>query len=144
MNGILHAHSGLRWVLLILLVTAIVNAFMKWKSGARFTGKDKLIGILTIAVTHTTAILGFILYFVNGKYKGFSEMSNKVARFYAVEHLLGMLLAVVFITIGYSKAKKATKDIAKFRKTLIWFLFALIFILISIPWPFIIAGAKYF
>jgi len=143
MNGILHAHSGLRWVLFILLILAIVNAFRKWKTGAKFTGKDKLLGILTIAFTHTQAILGFVLYFVNEKYKGFSEMGNKVARFYAVEHLLGMLLAVVFITIGYSKAKKATKDSAKFRKIFIWFLLALILILVSIPWPFIIAGAKW-
>lgn len=144
MNGILHAHSGFRWILLILLVLAIVNSFKKWKSGEKFTSKDKLLGILTLAFTHTQGILGFVLYFANEKYKGFAEMDNKILRFYAIEHLLGMLLAIVFITIGYSKAKKATKDGAKFRKMFIWFLFALIFILISIPWPFIIEGAKYF
>ena len=144
MNGILHAHSGLRWVLLLLLIFSITNAFRKWKSGEKFSASDKLLGILTLATTHTQAILGFILYFANEKYKGFAEMGNKVLRFYAVEHLFGMLLAVILITIGYSKAKKAEKDGAKFRKLFLWFLIALIVIIISIPWPFVIEGAGLF
>ena len=113
----------------------------KWKSGEKYSTKDKLIGILAISLTHTQALLGFILYFGKGFYKGFSDMGDRVARFYAVEHLIGMLLAIVLITIGHSKVKKAIKDKAKFRKTFVWFSIALLIILISIPWPFIITGA---
>lgn len=144
MEIIKHAHSGLRWIFLLILIFAIVNAFRKWKAGEKFSGKDKLLGILTIAFTHSQAILGFILYFGQERYKGFSEMSDRILRFYAVEHLFGMLLAVILITIGYSKAKKSEKDGAKFRKTFLWFSIALIIILISIPWPFIIPTAGLF
>lgn len=139
-----HAHSGLRWIFLLIIIFAIVNAFRKWKSGEKFGSKDKLLSILAIAFTHSQAIIGFILYFGQGRYKGFSEMGDRVLRFYAVEHLLGMILAVVLITIGHSKAKKATKDKAKFRKTFVWFSIALVIVLISIPWPFIIEGAGLF
>lgn len=139
-----HAHSGIRWVFLLLLIFAIVNAFRKWKSGEKFGAKDKLINILVIAFTHTQALLGFILYFGQGRYKGFSEMGDRVLRFYAVEHLLGMVLAIVLITIGHSKVKKASKDGAKFRKSFVWFAIALLIILISIPWPFMIPGAGLF
>ena len=136
-----HTHSGLRWIFLLIIIFAIVNAFRKWKSGEKYSTKDKLIGILAISLTHTQALLGFILYFGKGFYKGFSDMGDRVARFYAVEHLIGMLLAIVLITIGHSKVKKAIKDKAKFRKTFVWFSIALLIVLISIPWPFTIAGA---
>ena len=136
-----HTHSGLRWLFLLIIIFAIVNAIRKWKSGEKYSTKDKLIGILAISLTHTQALLGFILYFGKGFYKGFSDMGDRVARFYAVEHLIGMLLAIVLITIGHSKVKKAIKDKAKFRKTFVWFSIALLIILISIPWPFIITGA---
>jgi len=144
MDILKHAHSGLRWLFLLIIIFAIVNAFRKWKSGEKFGAKDKLISILAIALTHTQAIIGFILYFGQGRYKGFSEMGDRVLRFYAVEHLMGMLLAVILITIGHSKAKKAAKDKAKFRKIFVWFSIALLIVLISIPWPFIIEGAGLF
>ena len=101
-----HAHSGLRWLFLVIIIFAIVNAIRKWKSGDKFGAKDKLISILALAFTHAQAIIGFILYFGEEKYKGFSEMGDRILRFYAVEHLLGMLVAVILITIGHSKAKK--------------------------------------
>ena len=136
-----HAHSGLRWIFLLIIIFAIVNAIRKWKSGDKFGAKDKLISVLTLAFTHTQAMIGFILYFSEEKYKGFSEMGDRILRFYAVEHLLGMLIAVILITIGHSKAKKEEDDKAKFKKIFVWFSIALLIVLISIPWPFTIAGA---
>ncbi len=144
MEALKHAHSGLRWLFLLIIIFAIVNAIRKWKSGEKFGAKDKLISVLALAFTHTQAIIGFILYFGEEKYKGFSEMGDRILRFYAVEHLLGMLVAVILITIGHSKAKKAEDDKAKFKKIFVWFSIALLIVLISIPWPFTIAGAGLF
>ncbi len=109
---------------------------MKWKSGAKFGVKDKMLGVLTLSFTHTQALIGIILYILQSRWTGFAHMGEKYFRFFAVEHLIGMMLAVILITIGYSKAKKATKDSAKFRKTFVWFLAAVLVIFISIPWPF--------
>jgi hypothetical protein len=63
-------------------------------------------------------------------------MKNSYARFFAVEHISMMLIAIILIHIGRSKTKKAISDISK-HKTSFWFYFiALILILASIPWPF--------
>ena len=132
-----HTHSGLRWLFLLIIIFAIVNAIRKWKSGEKFGAKDKLLSIFTIALTHTMGILGIILLFITDKIQ-FTEgfMKNDMYRFYLTQHAFGMVLAIILITIGYSKVKKAAKDRAKFRKTAVWFTISLLIVLISIPWPF--------
>jgi len=47
-----------------------------------------------------------------------------------------MLIAVILIHIGKTQARKAISDKAKHRRTLLFYLIALIIIMISIPWPF--------
>ena len=68
-------------------------------------------------------------------------MKNSVLRFFAIEHLIGMLIAIVLIHIGYSYAKKNIPDAVKHKRTLVFFGLALLVILISIPWPFRAVGA---
>ena len=132
-----HAHSGLRWIFLLIIIFAIVNAFRKWKSGEKFEAKDKLLNILTLALTHTMGIIGIVLLFISPKVQ-FTEgfMKNDQIRFYLTQHTFGMVLVLILITIGYSKAKKAAEDKAKFKKTAVWFTISLLIVLISIPWPF--------
>ena len=52
-----HTHSGLRWLFILIIIFAIVNAIRKWKSGEKFGAKDKLISVLTLAFTHTQAMI---------------------------------------------------------------------------------------
>lgn len=103
-NGLLHAHSGLRWVVLILLLTTIFNAFSKKKTGA-WTAKDKKIALFAMIFTHVQLIIGLVLYFISPKVS-FAEgfMKDSVLRFYAIEHISLMLIAIALITVGYSKA----------------------------------------
>ena len=101
-----HAHSGMRWFALGLLIYEIVNAIMKKKNGF-YTDNDKLVSILTLSIIHLQVVIGLVLYFMQGRMNGFSEMSEKLPRLYALEHPLMMLIAAVLITIGHSKAKKA-------------------------------------
>jgi hypothetical protein len=53
-----------------------------------------------------------------------------------VEHLAGMLIAIILIHIGKAQGRKAISDRAKHRRTMIFYLLALLIILASIPWPF--------
>ncbi|HEY9116928.1 MAG TPA: cytochrome B [Roseivirga sp.] len=143
-NGLVHAHSGLRWVVLILLLVAIFNAFSKKKAGV-WTAKDKKITLFTMIFTHLQLVLGLVLYFISEKVQfveGF--MKNPVYRFYAVEHISLMLIAIALITIGYSKSKRAETDAKKFGAVATFYLIGLILILISIPWPFRDLGAAWF
>lgn len=138
-----HAHSGMRWLALGLLVYAIVNALMKKKNGT-YTDKDKLVSVLTLSFIHLQVVIGLVLYFMQGRMNGFSEMSEKLPRLYALEHPLMMLIAAVLVTVGHSKSKKSDLDAKKFKLTYVFFGIALLLILSRIPWPFIAPGAGWF
>ena len=140
-----HAHSGLRWVVLALLLVAIVNALMKWRSGKTYTDGDRKITLFTMIGAHVQLILGLILYFISPAVQfNSATMSDKVLRFYSVEHLTIMILAIAVITIGYSQAKKKLEAAQKFRSTCTYYLIALLLILAGIPWPFRFPGAGWF
>ena len=140
-----HAHSGWRWVVLALLVYAVVNALIKWQSKKPFTPGDRRINLFTLIATHLQLVVGLILYFISPKVQfNAATMKDAALRFFTVEHLTLMLVAIVLITIGNSVAKKAVEDAAKFKKTFIYFLIGLIIILVSIPWPFQNYGAGWF
>jgi hypothetical protein len=140
LTGFLHLHSSLRYLLLIVLVVSIVNAFLKMQKKAPFTAADNKLSLATFILTHTQLLLGLVLYFFGAK--GFSyikmglDMGDSVMRFYAVEHLVGMLIAIVLISLGRIKAKKLTDDVAKHKTHFVYFLIGLIIIIASIPWPF--------
>ena len=56
-------------------------------------------------------------------------------RFFAIEHILMMVVAIILMHIGKAQARKQIGDKAKHRRTLIFYLIALIIILVAIPWP---------
>jgi len=135
-NGLLHAHSGLRWVALLLILVAIINAMLSQNSG-RYVKKDRLLNLFAMVFMHIQLLIGGILYFQSPKVQ-FSEgwMSNGMLRFYGMEHLIGMLLAVILITLGRKKAEKLRSTREKHRRILFSYLIALVLIILSIPWPF--------
>ena len=142
-NILVRSHSGLRWVVLALLLVAIVNAFMKRKSGAYSDG-DRKINLFSMIFVHVQLLIGLILY-VRSPKVNFSElMSSSMNRFYGLEHFFGMLLAVVLITIAHSKAKKMEDANKKHRIVFFGYVFSLIIILATIPWPFRNLGAGWF
>jgi membrane protein DedA with SNARE-associated domain len=98
-----------------------------------------------LIATHAQLVLGLILYFIS-PYVNFASgvMKDKILRFYTIEHFVGMILAIVLITIGYSRAKRQNEAGAKFRTHYVYYLLGLIIILLSIPWPFRDLGAGWF
>lgn len=135
-NGILHAHSGLRWLVLIFLIIAIIQSFSK-RSNVEKLPSDKRFPLLALIFTHIQLLLGFLLYFISPKVVFSSEaMADPILRFFLVEHMFGMLVAIVLITIGYSKFKRLESANQAWSKILVFYTIGLIIILISIPWPF--------
>lgn len=131
-SALLHSHSGLRWILLILLIMTIASVFGKRNGKVAFTDGDRKLSLFTLISAHLQAVLGLALYFFSQKVDfSATTMSSPVHRFFTVEHALMMLIAVILITIGYGKAKKANA-----RGVFVYYLLALIVILVAIPWPF--------
>ena len=142
-TGLVHAHSGLRWIALILLVAAVAVAIGKWQGRSGYTDGNRKLYLFTLIVVHTQLLIGLILYFISPKVN-FSLLSEKLYRFYTVEHTAGMLIAIVLITIGYSRSKRAADAVTKQRLISIFYGIGLILILASIPWPFRIAGSGWY
>lgn len=129
----LHAHSGLRWLVLLFLLLAIIKSFSGWFGKKPFKKSDNLVAILLLSFTHIQALIGLGLYFINGWAIVFGNMSfamkDPTARFWSLEHLIVMLLSVALITIGRVKSKKATTDVAKHSKGAMFYTAALLLII---------------
>lgn len=136
MNSFLTSmHSGLRWVVLLLLIFSIFNAIVRRDT---YEKKDRLLYMFTMVSMHIQLVIGLILYFFISEKVQFVEgwMKVKLYRFYGMEHLVGMILAIALITIGHISSKKQTEAKSKHKRILIWYTIGLILILAFIPWPF--------
>jgi hypothetical protein len=133
MQALVSAHSGLRWIALFLLVFAIFNAF----TAKNYEKKHRLVILFTMITFHTQLLLGLALYFTSAKVQFIDGwMKEAMYRFFGMEHLVGMLLAIVAITIGHSKSKKGATDAEKFKAIKVWYVLGLLLVLAFIPWPF--------
>lgn len=139
MNILLHAHSGLRYVVLGLLIAAIFTAYSNWQKGSQ---DDSKLYLFTLIATHTQLLIGLVLYFMSPKVN-FDLISEKVFRFYSIEHVFMMLIAIVLITVGRVRSKKLT-GADKHRTVLYFYALALVIILVAIPWPFRNLGSGWF
>lgn len=141
LQGLLHAHSGLRWIVLLLIIINVVNALGGLSGNKIFTDRDKKLSLFALIFTHLQALLGIVLYFLDDAKVQFNEntMSNDVIRFYTVEHTLMMLIAVILVTIGNRSAKAG-----KVKQVFWYYFIALVLILAAIPWPFRDLGAGWF
>jgi hypothetical protein len=136
-TNLLYLHNILRWVILLLLLIALLQAIAKSR-GIRGTSLWLLIA------AHITLLLGLYQWSVgelgwkaiqNG---GFGVvMKNSSSRFWAIEHPIMMILAIILITAARSRAKTLN-----YRGAGWLLLIALIFILAAVPWPFRDAVAR--
>lgn len=139
----IHAHSFLRWVVLILALLTIIKSFSGMSSKKAFTAADKKMPLFFMISMDIQLLLGLVLYFTgawgikNIQNQGMGEvMKDAAGRFFAIEHTVGMLLAIIFAHVAYAFAKKNIDDTAKFKKIFTFTLLSLLAILVSIPWPF--------
>lgn len=133
-------HSYWAYLVLLVLSLATFNAIIKTLTKASYEARDFRISLFTLIVSHLQLLIGIVLYFVQPYFVAFSEqgmgavMKDENLRLYLVEHPLTMIIAIVFITIGYSKHKKKLSSTKKFRTIAIFYALALILVLSRIPW----------
>ncbi len=135
-------HSILRWVVLIAGVIAVIKALLGWRGGRPWTAGDDRIGMIYTNSLDVQLLLGLLLFFVLSPITRAalssmgSAMQNDVTRFFLVEHVPLMLIAIVFAHIGRSRARKASEDSGKHRLSFIFYAISIVLILLAIPWPF--------
>lgn len=128
-TGLLHTHSFLRYVVLILLLIAIFKALT---AGARvYTEGDRKLNLFTMISAHVQLLVGLILYAIS-PYRDFSQMKDAIIRYWTIEHVTIMIVALVLITIGHSKSKKAQDSHAKHKAIALFYSLGLLVILVGI------------
>lgn len=132
-------HSYWAYLVLAILIFAVVNAIIGLTQKKQFADKDLRIGLFALIVSHIQLLIGFVWYFMSPWFDllvtdAGAVMKDKTVRLFAVEHPTTMLIALVFITIGWSKHKKKTADAAKFKTFVIFYGIGLLLILSRIPW----------
>jgi hypothetical protein len=132
-TGLLHTHSLLRYFILIALVVVIVKALMGLIYKQPYGKWDNKLGLYLFIFTHMQLLAGLILYFVSPFVKFGSEtMSDKTTRYWTVEHIFAMLIAVVLITLARSTSKRMTDDASKHKRMFIFNTLALVVIVATI------------
>lgn len=137
-TGLQHLHSYLSYLVLLGLLISFITALIGWLGNKTFSDKDRKLGLLGLIPVHLQWVLGLVLYFVSPLgMQNFSgeNMGDSTARLYMLEHPLTMIIAVVLITIGYSRAKRQIgMDNKGFKSIAIFYGIGLILILSRIPW----------
>ncbi|MES2777529.1 MAG: hypothetical protein V4722_25340 [Bacteroidota bacterium] len=133
-QGLLHLHNLLRWIILLLLPICLFQAFAKNRGIARTS-------LFLLIAAHITFVIGIYQWFSSSKvglailknmeYNFGAVMKDSFARFWVVEHFVGMIIAIALITVGRGKAKRF-----QYKPAAWLFLLALIIIIAVVPWPF--------
>jgi len=142
---IIHFHSVLRYVALFFMLMSIINSLSGFIHKSSYTKSDSKFSLITLSIFHTQALFGLILYFISPKVLFMhAALSSPMVRFFTMEHIGGMVTAVVLITMGYSKAKNAATEKGH-KKLVLYYFLAMLLVLASIPWPFMTSlGSKWF
>ena len=133
-------HSYLAYVVLALLFFAVANAIIGLVSKKMFTlEKDFRISLFTLILSHIQLVVGLLLFFISAN--GFQAIQtlgmgglNAAARLLAVEHPFINIIAIVLITIGWSRHKKFMEADKKFKSIALFYGLGLLLILSRIPW----------
>jgi hypothetical protein len=138
--GFLHLHDTLRWLLLLGIVIILVKYLIGWLGGKQWTKEDHILGIVFTSIMDLQFLTGIVLYFFLSPItkQAFADfgaaMKDSDLRFYAVEHISMMFVALILVHIGRAKSKKSKTDVAKFKTASIYFLIATAVIIGAIPW----------
>ena len=136
----LKAHSGIRWIALLLPVIILVKSIIGFYGDKEYKKIDRILAASFAGTVHLMLLLGIVLYgFLSpitlSAFNDFgAAMKDPTIRFWAIEHISVMLFVTVLVTIGNAKTKKALTSKDKFKKQLTFFAASLGLMLISIPW----------
>ncbi len=134
-DTLLGLHSGLRYIVLVLLALALLLAIIGLFGKKAYTETNRKVNLFAMIFTHTQFLVGLILYFFSPQvnYANMAEaMKNAMMRYWTVEHSVLMLFAIILITIGHSRSKKAGPAFNKHRSIALYYGLAILVIVVAI------------
>jgi hypothetical protein len=128
-------HSGLRYIVLLLLAVALLLAIIGLFAKKPYSEMNRKVNLFAMISTHTQFLVGLILYFFSPlvNYSNMATaMKDVTQRYWTVEHSVMMLFAIVLITVGHSRSKKAKDAVNKHRAIALYYGLAVLVILVAI------------
>ena len=126
-------HSVVRYFILVFLMIVIVRSLMGWQQKSPYSALDDKFSLWLFMFTHTQLLIGLIVYFVSpAVIFSAASMKDTVARYWLVEHVTMMVIAIVLITMARITAKKMADAVAKHKRLFIFNTIALVIILLAI------------
>ena len=149
-TALLFLHSWLRWVVIFLGIALLGGAVSGvTKRRAWLPGDNRRLVLFTTSLD-VQMLIGLILYaFLSPvTQSGFENMGltmrDPVLRFFVIEHLFGMVIAIALAHVGRARVRKASDAVARHRTVLIFIGLAMVALLLSIPWPGMPGGRELF
>ena len=123
MNILLMAHSGLRWLILLVAAIAIIKFLVGWTRGGQFKGMDRGLMSGFSGLMDLDATLGIIFLLWNG-------FSGTGFPTYRLEHGFAMIAAAL---VAHLSARwRNADDKTRFRNNLFIIIGSLILVVIGI------------
>ena len=138
---LLPLHSLIRWLVLLFLLLSIIRAYRGMIDKQVFSKLDIVLKKITVQVLQLQFVIGVTLYFLSPLVDYFlnnfkAGVHMREIRFFGMEHVTMMVIAVAIVSIGSDRVDKIAEDQRKFKTMAIWFTIALVIIFCSIPWAF--------
>jgi hypothetical protein len=135
-------HNVLRWIVLAAGGVALARATSAARGGRSWNDTDTRVLRAFVGAFDLQVLLGLFMYFgtsalgVRALALGSAAMKDSVLRFFAIEHVFGMLVAAAVLHVGTARARRLGDAPARQRRTALVVGVALAIVFVSIPWPF--------
>jgi hypothetical protein len=140
-SSALWLHSWLRWAVLLAGLVAWFRAIGGKTGNRAWAPQDELWGLLLTICVDLQFLIGLVLYvFLSpitrlGVRNLAAAMQIPAARFFTVEHAVGMIVAIALVHVGRVKIRKVAEARRKHQLAMIFFGIALAIMILLIPWP---------
>jgi len=138
---VLGVHSWLRWIVLVAGVLLVLRAAAGVFGKREWMKADRGALLAFVLSMDLQLVVGLVLYIGVSPVTRTaladmpSAMKDPTLRFFAVEHGMMMMLALILLHVGNVLVKKSNVSSVRFKRALIFGGLALLLILAGIPWP---------
>ena len=119
-------HSYNRYLILAALAFVLFRSVSGWLGKKPYEKADNAAGAALLGLAHLQLLVGLIQYFFTSSYTkaAFADMGaamkDTTLRYFAVEHITAMVIAIALIQVGRTMTKKKTDSTQKHKTVAIY------------------------
>jgi hypothetical protein len=124
---------------LVAAAVALSISYAGWLRRGPYGRSAQASGRAFVGLLDLQVLLGLVLYALSPLARaGLADlgaaMAVKELRFFSVEHITGMSIAITLAHVGAARVRRAEADGVRLRQAVIWQTLTVASVLISLPW----------